>query len=215
MVWRLAALAAAGFTLAAFAAPPPSPRITFTESFPGSQPVFFQIVLNANGAAIYRTVEQAGQPSLQLHFTAAPRLTARIFALARQLHDFRTPRLESHSRVGDMGAKTLAYDDAAHQAQQSFNFTTVPAAAELNRFFQGVSTASEDALRLRREIRYEPLGVIQALNQIGRDWEQHLITAVGPLLPELRRAASDPDLMHLARRRARRLIRSLTKDPSA
>ncbi len=209
MAFRATTLAAL-FLLPWAAAPgSPPPRVTFTERFPGSQPVFFQVTIQSDGAAQYRTIERPGQPPLRLGFTA-PRLAARIFALTRELHDFRRPRLESGHRVGDMGAKTLAYDDGAQHTQQVFNFTTVRAAAELNQIFQGISTASEDALRLERSIRYDPLGVISALNQVGRDWEQDQISSPRPLLPVLRRAAANPNLMNIARRRARLLIHMMT-----
>ncbi len=210
MQWRALALV---FTLALplAAAPLLSPRVTFTESFPGSQPVFFQIVVRRNGAVAYTTIEKPGQPKLHLRFTST-RLAGQVFALAHQLHDFASPQIESKKHVGAMGAKMLAYDDARHHFQQTFNFTTVRAAAELNHIFQGVSTASEDGLRLRREIRYDPLGVIQVLDQIGRDWEQNQISSGAPLVPILRHAAADPDLMHIARRRAARLLRSLTDE---
>lgn len=205
--WLAPATGLAALTLAAVTPPrlPGSARIVFTEHFPGSQPSFFQVTIQPGGAAEYRTIEAPGQPALHLRF-AAPGLAARIFALARRLHEFQSPRLESRKRVGDMGEKTLAYDGATQRGQQTFNFTTVPAAAELNRIFQGLSTASEDALRLERSARYDPLGAIQVLNQIGRDWEQHQISSAAPLLPALRRAAGNPNLMHIARRRARRLL---------
>lgn len=210
MQWRALPLVfALAFPLAA--APLLSPRVTFTESFPGSQPVFFQIVIRPDGAAAYTTIERPGQPRLHLRFSSV-RLAGRVFALTHQLHEFQSPRIESRKHVGAMGAKMLAYDDAGHHFQQTFNFTTVHAAAELNRIFQGISTASEDGLRLRREIRYDPLGVIQALNQIGRDWEQNQISSGAPLIPILRHAATDPDLMHIARRRAERLLRALSSE---
>ncbi len=210
MPWRaLPLIFALAFPLAA--ALLLSPRVTFTESFPGSQPVFFQIIVRPNGAVAYTTIEKPGQPKLQLRFTSI-RLAGQVFALTHQLHDFQSPRIESRKHVGAMGAKMLAFDGARHHFQQTFNFTTVRAAAELNRIFQGVSTASEDGLRLRREIRYDPLGVIQALDQIGRDWEQNQISFGAPLVPILRHAATDPDLMYMARRRAKRLLRSLTDE---
>lgn len=214
MIGRALALAIgiAGLTMAA-AVPPasrPSPRVVFTERFPGSQPVFFKIAVRSGGEAIYETIEATGQPALFLRFSA-PELAARIFALARGLHDFQTPSLESHKRVGDMGEKTLAFENGADRTQQSFNFTTVRAAAELNQIFQGLSTASEDALRLERDARYDPLSVIEALNQIGRDWESRQISSAAPLLPVLRRTAGNPSLMRIARHRARRLLAMMAR----
>ena len=211
----LAALALALAALASTAASaqnPPAlapalpPRITYSKSFRGSVPSFVEITVQRDGAASFEVIQQPGQPPDKMEFHAAKALVDRIFALAAQLHDFSGPELEAKTKVGYMGTKMLAYDDATRHNQQTYNYSSHPAARDLTDIFERIAGSGEHAARLRHAVRYDRLGVVQELDGITRDWSEHQLLAPELLKPVLERVANDPDLMDIAHRRALDLL---------
>lgn len=186
-------------------------RIIFSDRFPGSHPVWFEVRISADGQGCYGSQATAGQPREWLRFQAAPASVARIFAWARALDYFRRPRLEARARVGFMGEKRLQYRGLHHQGAQQFNYTQVRLAARLTSWFEGVSQTGEHRLRLRRALRYDPLGVLSELDQIRRDWRDHDLAAPELLSPLLLRIAGDDSMMQIARMRARGLLRAFRR----
>lgn len=182
------------------------PRLTYSKSFRGSVPSFLQITVRQDGVARFESVEKPGDPPATFDFTASKLLVSRVFALTRALHDLAKPVLESKSKVGYMGTKMLAYDDDGHHAQQTFNFTSVPAASELTDIFERIAASGEHAARLRHAVRYDHLGVVQELDGITQDWSEHQLLAPELLRPLLEQVANDPALMEIAHRRAHDLL---------
>jgi len=184
-------------------------RLTFTKTFHDSQPAFVQITLTADGQASAEVRETAEQPAVNTTFTASPALTARLFALAAELHFFAKPRLESRAKVGYLGEKMLAYDDATHHGQQVFNFTQVRPAAELNQTFERIAAAADHAARLEHVLRYDRLGVSRELARLQQDWYGHQLAAPQVLFPILGEIAADKALLNLARHRAAALLQHM------
>lgn len=222
-VWPMAALpsarpraqaAAASGAPAPAGAPDAVPRLTYSKSFAGSTPAFFQITVRRDGDAEYESIEKNGQPAQSLAFTVAPAMTRRLFALAAAVDDFARP-LEAKAKVSYMGTKMLAYDDAARHQEQTFNYTTASPAAALTDLFERIGTTGEDALRLRHAARYDHLGVLQVLDGILRDARQNELGAPQLLRPTLEKVASDPQLMDVAHVRAREVLTTLAREPKS
>ena len=203
----LLALALGQATLATpVAGPLDVARLTFTKTFHDSQPAFVQITVTADGQASAEVRETADQPAVSTTFTTSPALTARVFALAGALHYFTKPRLESRAKVGYLGEKMLAYDDATHHGQQVFNFTQVRPAAELAQTFERIAAAADHAARLQRILRYDRLGVARELARLQQDWYAHQLAAPQVLFPILGAIAADKALLNVARQRAATLL---------
>ncbi len=193
------------------AAPARLPEIIFSNHFPGSQPVWYEVQLASDGRGRYGSQAAAGQPRLWLSFQLPPAGVALVFRWARQLDYFRKPRLESRARVGFMGEKRLEYRGPRHRGAQRFNYTRVRAAAALASWFEAVSETGQHRLRLRQALRYDPLGVLAELDAIRRDWRQHNLAAPQLLSPLLLRIAGDETMMQVARTRARGLLRAFQR----
>jgi hypothetical protein len=138
-------------------------------------------------------------------------VAARIFLLAQQLHKFSGKRLEAKAKVSYMGSKTLAYDGGGQHGSETYNYTTVPQAAELTQIFERISETGEHAARLAHSMRYDRLGVMKELSGITHDWREHQLLELQLLRPTLEKAAADPNLMDIARKRADLLLAEMQR----
>jgi hypothetical protein len=194
---------------AALAAQSPAARVTYTRTFPNSDPVYLKIAVARDGAAVYAARETAAEPVLSLRYQASPQAVRVIFADAAALDDFRRPKLQSKDNVAFTGSKTLAYDGSGIHAAQDFTFTTVSTARALEALFEKISATAMYALRLQRAVTYQPLDVLGILDQIRADWAMHQLAEPQILAPVLRRLAADPSQMQASRHRARNLLAAM------
>lgn len=212
MKFRFSVLAAVLLCAVALAAQSlGSPRVTYARSFKGSVPAFFQIEVYRDGHATYSAREKAGMPLATLTFTASPAALQEIFANAGALHDFATPTLQAKQNVAYTGDKMLAYDDDSHHTSQQFTYTTNKHARALVSLFEGISVTGMDALRLQRALQYQPLDVLQIMNQIEADWAGHQMAEPQLLAPSLQAALANPAIMDAAQKRARKLLQAFAK----
>ncbi len=188
-----------------------SPRVTYARSFQGSVPPFFQIEVYRDGRATYAAREKAGMPLMTLSFTASPQALQEIFAGVRALHDFAGSTLQSKQNVAYTGDKMLAYDDDSHHTSQQFTYTTNQHAAALVSLFEGISVTGMDAIRLQRALQYQPLDVLQIMNQIEADWAGHQMAEPQLLAPTLQATLANPGIMDAAQKRARKLLQEFAK----
>ncbi|MGH9413896.1 MAG: hypothetical protein ACRD0Y_09175 [Terriglobales bacterium] len=186
-------------------------RVTYARSFKGSVPAFFQIEVYRDGHATYEAREKEGQPLAKLTFTASTPAVQQIFADARALHEFSGPRLQSKQNVAYTGDKMLAYDDAGHHTAQQFTYTTNKPAAALVNLFEGISVTGMDAIHLQRALQYQPLDVLQIMNQIQSDWSGHQMAEPQLLAPTLKAALANSAIMHAAQKRAQRLLKEFAR----
>jgi hypothetical protein len=177
---------------------PANERVVFTKSFPGSVPAYVHISVDSAGAAQYREDAADDRPLL---FNVGPRETQTVFDLAARLHYFQD-NLEASAKVARMGLKTLRFekDGAGHQTQ--FNYTENPDARLLADWFERVAQTEQYRAHLERAMRYDTLGVNQALLQLQTGWEQKRLVAPEQVLPLLDRVASNEKFVNIARTRA-------------
>ena len=210
MTRRVAGLAAglvAGLALAAGLAAQAAPvpgvaQVSFARRFPGSVPEFEQVVVGEDGAAVVTIEEHAGDGNQQVRFAASAAGVEKIFQAAGALHEFQKPTLQAKARVAFLGDKRLVWSGGGRRFAQRYTYTTVPAAAALERRMERIATAAEDVVRLRRALRYDRLGALAAVRQARRDWRQHRLAEAQMLLPVLKRAAAAAGLMQAAQREA-------------
>lgn len=197
-------------TGAVLAVPPGMPVITFRKVFKSSSPEYVEIKLAQNGSGTFDIRQLDEQPKPQ-PCQASPAITAKIFALAADLHDFQGIQLEARRRIADLGQKTFRYDKDGQSYQASFNFTLNSNANRLLSIFEGLSLQDQYLDQLRSTMRYDPLGLNDVLVRLQSDLGSHLLPDPVALVPILNEIASDRALLDIARGRATQIVASLSR----
>lgn len=178
------------------------PKLTFTKSFPGSAPDYVRIDIDRTGALQYKESPKDDQP-LKIQLQDAD--TAALFSMAEKLAYFKTP-LESGLKVASMGKKTFRYENENGAATEvSFNYSTNETAQQLLERFEQIAASERAYLELDRTIRYDKLGVNDALATLESLWLHKQLAAPQQFIPLLTRIATHEAFMHLVRERAARL----------
>lgn len=189
--------------------------LTYRRVFKGSSPEFIEIKLSQDGPATVDIRQSSEDPDPQPFEVGAP-VRQKLFALAAELHNFQDADLDVHRRVADLGQKTLRYekDGEVHEAQ--YNYTTNHFAMQLQAIFEGLAQQQEDLDLLQMRLKYDHLGVNDALMQFEMNLNQRILPEPERLLPVLDSIAADSKLVDVARERARALaerIRSSQPQP--
>jgi len=174
------------------------PRITFSKSFPGSQPAFFLITVERTGVSSYN---ESQDPDNAEKLQLEPSATDDMFQMAEKLDRFKKP-LESGLKVANMGAKTLRWEAGAESWETKFNYSTNEDAKLLADRFESIAVCAQTLLELRRAIRHDRLGVNAAVLKIQGLWNDKRLVATADFLPVLDRVANDEVYIHMARERA-------------
>jgi hypothetical protein len=175
-----------------------APRITFSKSFPGSQPAFFLITVERTGAASYNESQDPDNAE-KLHMESG--VTGDMFQMAERLDHFNKP-LESGLKVANMGEKTLRWEGAGQSSESKFNYSTNEDAKLLADRFEVIAVCAQTLLELRRAIRHDRLGVNAATLMIQGLWNSKRLVASADFLPLLDKVANDEVYIHMARERA-------------
>jgi hypothetical protein len=129
----------------------------------------------------------------------------KIFELAAELKDFAIPSLDVPKRIANLGRKTFRYERGSEVHEVSFNYTLNATANQLMQIFEGLARQQGDLLALQRSIKFDRLGVNDALRQFESDLDHNLLPEPERLLPVLDQVAADSRLVDIARTRARAL----------
>ena len=178
--------------------------LTYRRVFKGSTPEFIEIKVSEDGAASF-DIRQSSEDADPRPFQISAPVIAKLFALAGELHNFEGVDLDVHRRVADLGQKTLRYEKAGQAHQTQFNYTTNHSATELQMIFEGLAQQLEDRDLLEQRLKYDRLGVNDALAQFELHLSQRILPEPERLLPVLDSIASDSKLVDVARERARAL----------
>ena len=178
--------------------------ITYRRVFKGSSPEFIEIKLSEDGTASY-DIRQSSEDADPQPFQVGAPVQAKIFALAAELHNFDAVDLDVHRRVADLGQKTLRYEKDGQVHETQFNYTINHSATQLQTIFEGLAQQLEDRDLLQRRLRYDRLGVNDALAQFELHLSQRILPEPERLLPVLDSIAADSKLVDVARERARAL----------
>jgi len=192
----------------------PAARVVFEQRWPAADPQWFELVLQSDGSARYRSLAHqeanAAAPTpepFEFNFTLSPKSRQQVFALGPRLSGFKDSL--DKSKVAFTGTKTLRYEDGAGNSPSiSYGFTSSPELRAVTELLDGISETIELGERLRFQLRFDKL----ALDSTLRGAEE-LVSL--PRLPErqilepiLTRIADDATVMNIARQRARRILKS-------
>jgi hypothetical protein len=187
------------------------PKITFSKSFPGSIPAYVEITVDKSGAGLYKEDPKDEDP-LKFQLSAAE--TEAIFSLTDRLDHFSHP-VESGLKVANMGMKTFRYEadgdnkgsGASHEVK--FNYSEDPDAKVLLDWFERISETERDLIDLERAVRFDKLGVQDAILRIEVTRDQKHLVAEEQFLPMLDRVIKNESYLHMARDRAAALAESI------
>ena len=178
--------------------------ITFRKVFKSSSPEFTEIHIPESGGAVCDQRNLDEEPSPQ-PMEIGNALRIRIFALAADLHNFKGVSLDIKRRIANLGEKTFRYEKGSEVNEVSFNYTLNAKAGELLRIFEGLTREQDDMAILQRRMKYDRLGVNEALVQLDDDVKRQAVAQPERFLPLLEQIAGDPKFLEIARQRARAL----------
>ena len=183
------------------------PRISYTKIFPGSDPAYMATTIDRNGAVTYRETKDEEPEMFQLEADAVKA----IFDLADKLDHFKKP-LESGLKVAKTGDKTFRWENGAEASETKFNYSLDENAKTLQDWFERISESERALMLLRRNIRFDKLGVNDAVLRIDTAWSQKRLVGREQFLPLLDRVAKNDTFINLARERAARLATTMRAD---
>jgi hypothetical protein len=186
------------FLLPLYAAADALPKVMFTKSFPGSVPAWYSVTIEQTGDAEYREDPKDENP-IKFHLNEAD--TAQIFELAGKLEYFKR-KLESPAKVARMGDKTLHYEKGTESSETTFNYTEDPDGRTIADWFERISETERHLIDLERVVKYDRLGINDALLQLEVTLDHKRLIAPEQFLPMLDRVVKNESFMHLARQRA-------------
>jgi len=189
----------------AAAQPAAGPTLSYRKVFKESSPEFLEIKIQENGSGSIdlRQLDDEADPE---PFEVTPQLAARMFELAAQLDYFRNAQLDVRRRIANLGEKTFRYEGGGKAYETTFNYTVNPAAQQLTQIFEGLARQHEHITTLNRRMRYDRLGVNEALLKFEMDLNRRIIPEPERLLPTLETIANDARVVDIARHRARMLV---------
>lgn len=178
------------------------PSLFYSKSFPGSSPAYMEIRVDKTGAVQYREASDDDNP---LKFQLKDSETAEIFSVAEKLDHFKHP-LESPAKVAFMGTKTFRWENGAEKTEVKFNYSQEPAAQALQDWFERMAESAQREIELERAVKYDKLGVVNALLQIQVSMDKKRIVGAEQYLPMLNRIIKNESFMHTARERAAEIV---------
>jgi hypothetical protein len=179
--------------------------VSFRKVFKSSNPEFVEIRVREDGAATCDIRSLSESPDPQPFEVGVP-LTAKIFELSAQLNHFRDLQLDTRRRIANLGEKTFRYERGSEAGEVKFNYTIDASANQLLMIFEGLTRQQDHIHTLLHRMKYDRLGVNNALLNFENDLDHKMIPEPERLLPVLQQIAADSRFVDIARQRARSLI---------
>jgi hypothetical protein len=191
-------------------APSPAPapdhaKLSYRRIFKSSSPEFIEIVVRDDSdAATYEIRQLDEEPGASPFEISAP-LREKMFELAAQLKYFQGQDLDVHRRIANLGEKTFRWEKGTESHETKFNYTLNSAASQLMQIFEGLARQQELVALLERRMKYDRLGINDALLQFETDLNHKLLPEPQRALPTLDQIAGDSRFVQVGRQRARAL----------
>jgi hypothetical protein len=185
--------------------------VTFALDFPGSQPEHYSIRVPSDGPSRYQSTgrlsaDSDDTDSFDLDLALSPETRQKIFELAAKAGYFQKD-VDSHRKhMAFTGKKTLAYKDAQHSGESTYNYSPIPAVQELTSLMQSLSVTLEFGHRLQYDHHYQKLALdeeLKRMEEMARSNQLVDITAIQPILDQI---IADASVINVTRARAQRLL---------
>jgi hypothetical protein len=179
--------------------------ITFRRVFKSSTPELIEIVVHEDSDHASYEIRQLDDDPGAIPFAVSALLREKMFALAGQLNHFEAQDLDVHRKIASLGEKTFRWQKGNTVHETKFNYTLNSAATQLLQIFEGLARQQENIELLIRRMKYDRLGINDALIECDSDFTRGLLPEPQSLLPLLDQIAGDAHLVDIARQRARNL----------
>lgn len=183
----------------------PGAKLTFRRVFKGSSPEFIEISVREESDAATYEIRQLEEDPGSLPFPVSQTLRTKMFDLASQLKHFQGQDLDVHRKIANLGEKTFRWESGTEAHEVKFNYTLNAAAAQLLQVFEGLARQQEHVDLITRRMKYDRLGINDALLQFESDLNRSLLPEPQRVLPMLDQIAGDSRFVEIARQRARSL----------
>jgi hypothetical protein len=193
----------------AYSLPSGSAVFTYRRIFKSSTPEFIEIKINEDSDTGSYEIRQLDDDPGATPFQISPALRGKIFQLAGQLNDFKGLDLDIHRKIAYLGEKTFRWERGPEAYEVKFNYTANPQAAQLLQICEGLARQEELIELLQRSMKYDRLGVNDALLQLETDYSKGVLPEPQRVLPLLDQIAGDSHLLEIARERARALAEQM------
>ena len=190
--------------------------VTFKLDFPGADPSHYEIVIASDGQGSYISngkFDDHSDPAdpVPLQFVVSENIRKQVFDLAKKSRYF-TGKVDSGQKnIANTGAKALAYKDASHNSQATYNYSMLQPIAQLTSIFQNLSNTMEFGRRLIYLHKYQKLALDDQLKRMEEMQRGNSLGDVGAIAPVLKDIANDSSVMNVSRARALRLLASAGK----
>jgi hypothetical protein len=194
--------------MAASGSPAPSSghaKLSFRRIFKSSTPEFIEIMVREDSDAATYEIRQLDEDPGASPFEVGAPLRREMFELAARLNHFQGQDLDIHRKIANLGEKTFRWEDGAEVYETKFNYTLNSPANRLLQIFEGLARQEELVVLLERRMRYDRLGINDALLQFETDLDRKLLPEPQRALPALDQIASDSRIIEIGRQRARAL----------
>lgn len=188
-----------------FASPTGSAVFTYRRIFKSSTPEFIEIKIGENSDQGTYEIRQLEEEPGASPFEISPALRAKIFELIAQLNYFKGLDLDIHRKIANLGEKTFRWERGSESSEVKFNYTVNPAASQLLQICEGLARQQELIELLERRMKYDRLGVNDALLELESDLSKGVLPEPQRVLPLLDQISADYRFVEIARQRARAL----------
>jgi hypothetical protein len=178
---------------------------TYRRIFKSSTPEFIEIKVNEDSDTGSYEIRQLDEEPGATPFQISPAVRVRIFQLASQLNNFKGLDLDVHRKIANLGAKTFRWEHGSEAYEVTFNYTVNPDATQLLQICEGLARQQELIDLLQRRMKYDRLGVNDALMELETDFTKGVLPEPSRVLPLLDQIAGDSRFLEIARERARAL----------
>jgi hypothetical protein len=176
--------------------------ITYTKIFKGSVPESVELIIRETGKCTF-DIRQLAEDPKAAEFEVGQPIREKIFSLAKELNNFRNLDLDTHRKIANLGAKTFRYEKDGVVNEVTYNYTVNTPASQLQQIFEGLSYQQDHLQTLQRTLKYDRLGLYDALGYLEADLDNGVIPEPEHLLPVLEQIANDTHVIEIARSRAR------------
>lgn len=180
-------------------------KLTYRRIFKSSSPEFIEIAVRDDSNAATFEIRQLDEAPGALPFEVGAPLRQKLFELTAQLNYFEGQDLDVHRRIANLGEKTFRWEKGTESHETKFNYTLNSAATQLMQIFEGLARQQELVTMLERRMKYDRLGINDALLQFQTDLDHKLLPEPQRALPTLDQIAGDSRFVEIGRQRARAL----------
>ncbi|HKW57724.1 MAG TPA: hypothetical protein VJN42_10230 [Candidatus Acidoferrum sp.] len=180
-------------------------KLTYRRIFRSSTPEFIEIVVRDDSDAATFEIRQLDEDPGSSPFLVGAPLREKMFQLAAQLNNFQGQDLDVHRRIANLGEKTFRWERGTEAHETKFNYTLNSPATQLMQIFEGLARQQELVTLLERRMKYDRLGINDALLQFETDLDHKLLPEPQRALPTLDQIAADSRFIEIGRQRARAL----------